>query len=258
MALKAKITAAEYNDLAGALQEHYTKSGDDYVLDTDDGSFTSRISEFRNNNIALQKELNNLKSDLEKYKGIDPKKYKETVDKLQQLEDNKLLDEGKVEELLNQRTERMRQDFEGKVSALTKDRDKYKSLSEQRQNLLQGTLVSSAVASAVSEVGVAAKGALPDIQARATSLWQVDEEGNVVAMDGDKVKYGADGKSPLTMKEWAEGLKADAPHLFEGSSGGGSRGSERQSGSGGKGTISRSEIGANLEKVASGEVDVTS
>lgn len=256
MALKAKITEEEFGELAEVLQEHYTKQGDEYVLDTDDKGYKDRISEFRNNNIALQQELESLKADLGKFKGIDPAKYQDTINKLQELEDKKLIDAGQIDELLAQRTERMRQDYEGRTQALETDRERFKALAQKRQELLQKTLVNSAVAEAVSSVGVPAKGALPDIQARATSLWHVDEDGNVVAMEGDTVKYGADGKNPLSMAEWAESLKQTAPHLFEGSSGGGAGGGGGKQNGGGSTVVSRADLSNNLEDVAAGKVAV--
>jgi hypothetical protein len=51
----------------------------------------------------------------------------------------------------------------------------------------------------------------------------LDDQGNVVARNGDELRYGKDGINPLTPKEWITTLKAsgEASHLWPPSSGGG-------------------------------------
>jgi hypothetical protein len=57
------------------------------------------------------------------YKGVDPEKYKQISKQIQDLEDKKLLDAGKVEELLNQKTEKMKNDYETRLEALSKAKE---------------------------------------------------------------------------------------------------------------------------------------
>jgi len=257
--LKFKLTANEFDELEDAFKAHYKQDGSgNYLLDTDDDS-RDRLKEFRTNNIQLQQKVQELEGTVNQYKDIDPKKARAALEELEQLKDKQLIDEGKVDELLANRTERMRQDFEGRLAAVTQDRDKFKELADKRFNTIRTTSVDSRIAEVVTNIGVPAKGALADIKRRAHETWTVDEDGNLIAMEGDKVKYGADGSNPLTMEEWAESLKQDAPHLFEGSSGGGANNQDRgDSGSQSKGTIGRNQIGSNLEDVAAGKVNVVS
>jgi hypothetical protein len=51
--------------------------------------------------------------------------------------------------------------------------------------------------------------------------------------DGTTIRYSRDGVTALTLDEWVDGLVAEAPHLFEPSSGGGAS----SNGSGGVGLI---------------------
>jgi hypothetical protein len=44
------------------------------------------------------------------------------------------------------------------------------------------------------------------------------------AFDGEKLRTGKDGFSPMTLAEWVDGLVGDAPHLFEANAGGGAVG----------------------------------
>jgi hypothetical protein len=52
--------------------------------------------------------------------------------------------------------------------------------------------------------------------------------------DGQTVRVGKDGMTPMTLDEWVDGQVAEAPHLFESNAGGGAAGS----GSGGAGNRS--------------------
>jgi hypothetical protein len=58
--------------------------------------------------------------------------------------------------------------------------------------------------------------------------------------DGQTVRVGKDGITPMTLDEWVEQQVADAPHLFESNAGGGGGGATSQysNGSGGVGNRS--------------------
>jgi hypothetical protein len=42
--------------------------------------------------------------------------------------------------------------------------------------------------------------------------------------DGQSVRYGRDGVTPMTLDEWVDAQVSDAPHLFESNAGGGAAG----------------------------------
>jgi hypothetical protein len=75
--------------------------------------------------------------------------------------------------------------------------------------------------------------AIPDITSRARATFKL-VDGVPQAFDGETMRPGKDGVSPLTLAEWVDGLVGDAPHLFEANAGGGAAGS----GSGGTGNRS--------------------
>jgi hypothetical protein len=59
-------------------------------------------------------------------------------------------------------------------------------------------------------------------------VWRAQDDGRVLAYQGDLQLYGADGGSPLTPKEWIGKLKEEAPHFFKGTTGGGAGGGEQR------------------------------
>jgi hypothetical protein len=77
--------------------------------------------------------------------------------------------------------------------------------------------------------------AIPDITARARTVFRlVDSAPRAYEADGQSVRVGKDGISPMTLDEWVEQQVADAPHLFESNAGGGAA----SNGSGGVGNKS--------------------
>lgn len=226
-----------------------------YLLQVEGMSPKSKIDEFRNSNIKLNKELAEARNDMTRFKDIDPKKYKEYKQKVLDLQDKELIDAGKLEEVVGQRTERMRTDFETKTANLQKvaqeSVSKYDTVKKQLDDfMLTGELTKVASAAKIRS------SAITDVINRGKTIFKL-KDGKITPYESDgAVMYGNDGISEMTTKEWMEGLGKSAPHLFEDSRGGDAHG-------GGKGS-SRSipftdmnKIGQNLEKIASGEVKVT-
>ena len=253
------ISAEEYAKLKPWQQAKCTVDGDGYKMELDDTDHKAKLDEFRQNNIQFKKQIEKLQGDLSKFKDIDPDKYKETTQKLQELQDEQLSKEGKLEELLEVRTERMRTELAGQLEALTSDRDNYKTQAEASNGKLSKMLIDNAITSVVTEVGAVRQGALTDILSRAHGVFQLNDKQEVVAMRDGSVRYGKDGKAPLTSKEFCEELLETAPYLFENSGGGGANGDGGHGGQGGSKTIAAGDGKAfsnNLQDIADGIVTV--
>lgn len=259
MALKALIKKEDFEALSDVLKEQYAQVGDtdEYALDVEEAGYKEKLGEFRGNNIKMRKQIEDLQKVADAYKDVDPKKYKEMQKQIQALEDKKLIDEGEIDKLVEQRTERMRSDFEGKRKADEKARKEAEEKAGKLESQLSTVLIDKEVQSAVSSVGAVKKGAMQDVLSRARTVWKL-QDGQPVPMEGDTVRYGKDGKSPMTMGEWAESLLEDAPYLFEGNKGGGAKGGGEGPTHDGK-IIARSDkdgFSRNLDKIAKGEVRV--
>ena len=109
MAIKTVISGEEFEQLVEPLKEYYKQEGEGYVLEYDGAE---KVREFRSNNIKYMKELKSAQEKLAALEGIDPEEVERVKLELQEIKDKKLLEEGNLEELLAQRTERMRQDFD--------------------------------------------------------------------------------------------------------------------------------------------------
>jgi hypothetical protein len=265
-----KATVKALTEVDEKYRDLYKQVGEEFVLDLDDGEFKTRISEFRNNNIELTRQLEemtkkgasveDLQKKLAEFDGIDVDAAKEAMTQAQQMKDKKLLDSGKIDELIAERTDRMRQDYDGKVTALEKALEKAVGSAGEFKSKLSTVVIDNSLQQAVSQVAAVRKGAMQDIIARGRSVWSLDDQGNPIPNGPDgSVLYGADAKTPLSMTEWAESLVKDADYLFDASSGGGSNGNDK--GDGGKSTKGvpshdQDAISQNLEGIASGDVQV--
>lgn len=144
------------------------------------------------------------------FEGIDIEAVKGLLSRAGQDEETKLLTEGKVDEVFNRRTERLRADNDKQLKIITARAEKAEAFAAKFQGKVLGDSVRGAALKA---------GALPeatdDIILRAKGVFSLNEEGEAVAVDeSGQTILGKDGKTPLTPLEWAESLRESAPHLW--------------------------------------------
>ena len=218
-----KVFVKDLTEISESLREHYVASDGGYVLDVDKKEYSNRINEFRTNNIDLTNKLKAF-GDLtvEKYDSL--KTEYETLMASQKQAGGK----GESEDL-----ERLKAEYEQRLEQANAGKAEAEKLTQNYREKLNAHIIDNTVAKAISNVGKVQKGALPDILRRARDVWQVNERGVPVAMDGETAIYGQDGKLPLTIEEYAQRLITEAPFYFEGNTGGGAGGSGGNSGGGG-------------------------
>ena len=223
-----KLVIAKLEEVAEGLRDLYKMGGDGkYHLETEeDADAKARLAEFRENNIKLMKERDELEG---KLKGLgDPKEIEAMRKKIQAIDDKQLLAAGEIDKLVEQKTERMKADYENRIQALEKVIEQNKTDLAKTTDHLSSVLIDSEITRAVTATGIPRKGALQDLLARGKRVFKL-VEGKPTPMEGDKVLYGKDAKAPLTFDEWAAIQLELSPYLFEASAGGGSAG-----GAGGK------------------------
>lgn len=165
-------------------------------------------------------EVKKLKEQVNGYNGVTPEQVAQMTSSLQNDEEKKLISEGKLDQVVANRTERMVKSHQQALEA----RDNELATTKQQVQQLQDKAIASAVKSAAASAG-ALPAALDDFVSRANGKFVLTDDYQVVAVDKDgNVLLDVDGKTPLTVESWAKSLKTDAPHLFTPASGGGSRG----------------------------------
>ena len=173
------------------------------------------------------------------FEGVDIDAVKGLLSKAGQDEETKLLTEGKVEEVFNRRTERLRGDHTKQIKALTERAEKAESFAAK----FQGKVLGDAVRGAALKAGALPE-ATDDIILRAKGVFSLSAEGEAIAVDEDGSPIlGKDGKTPLTPLEWAESLRESAPHLWPRASG-----TNAPGGGGGQAALKRSEMSATQKR----------
>jgi len=208
------------------------------VEDTASGKFkasvvpNAKLQEFRDNNISLAKERDELKAFNDKVRplvGDDVDAFGNEINDLRttkrQVEDGTLKGTDNIEKEVSTRVAQMEQNYQTQLAELG---TKFQNASDFGQNMAskyQDSVRDREITNAVlnAESGANPE-ALPDILHRARELFKVQEDGSLIAKNGDTTVYGADGATPMTPNEWLGKLLESAPYLGKASAGGGAAG----------------------------------
>src|SRR5438045_2263646 len=154
MALKFKLKSKD--EIPAEFQSLYVERDGAFVLDVDGVADKSKLDEFRANNVALLKQLDDLKK---RFEGIDPEKVRELEAEKRRLEEAHAIKNGEVERLINTRLSSAKADLEKQMEALSAERD---SLSSR----LADIQINQGVVLAATKRGLRAS-AIPDATLRA-------------------------------------------------------------------------------------------
>ena len=230
MALKYKFKAKD--EVPAEHLSLYTERDGAWVLDVEGAVEKAKLDEFRNTNITLAKERDELSK---RFEGIDPDEARALLAEKQKLEEEKLLrgnadpnaaekaekdkaaERERIEKVIEGRVKGIKAELEKQVGSLTTERDALNA----RLTAIQ---IDQGVITVATKRGLRPS-AIADITARARSVFKL-VNGNPAAFeaDGKSVRYGRDGLTPMTLEEWVDTQVSEAPHLFESNAGGGAAG----------------------------------
>lgn len=201
-------------EVPASLKDHYKQNAEGkWELQVEGAVAKSKVEEFRNKNIELQKELDATKA---KYKDVDPEKWGDYKAAYDDVQTGKAIKKEGFEEAVAKRVEAMKADMETKLKAEQEARAK-------AEGDLTTLRLDHALRDAGNKRGIR-KEAVNDLLLRGRQSLKF-EDGKLIAYgdDGQK-RYGANG-DPMTADEWADDLLKNAPHLFEPNKGQGAPGS---------------------------------
>lgn len=216
----------------------------DGVTELEDGagfevnlSLTSKVTEFRDNNIKLSEERDTLVNVNKEYLAIvgdDVKTFSDSLIALrktqQSVDDGNLSENKDVEKEVTKRTESMRSGYDDQLKENAATIVELKSNVGALNSAINRNIVGNAVTAAVTatDSGVHLS-AINDLITRASNRFIV-EDGALIARNGEAIVYGADGTTPQSVTEWIESLKQKSPHLFIAPKGGGAGGTDKKFG----------------------------
>lgn len=223
---------------------HYVEENGKFRLDLegyeDPKGLKSALQSERDAAKTAQRELQRLQKQFE---GIDPEIVKKVFAQLDQDEEAKLIAQGKVNEVIQKRTEKMREEHARLLNAETTRANNAEAYANKfKQSVVQGQIVQAAVELEAPPEATA------DIAFLAQSKFVLDEDSKAVAVDEDgEVIIGKDGKTPLSPKEWVESLREQNPYFWPKANESGAPGSSNTKG---QVYILKADGSVNLTKLA--------
>jgi hypothetical protein len=158
------------------------------------------------------------------FEGLDAAKIKEMINNMNQSEEAKLISEGKIDEVIERRMDRIRSDGDAKLTELTTQLAESNSNSDKYKGLFEGKTIEDTIRAEAIKNGVRTE-ALPDVVRRGLDTFSLSESGEVEARNknGDLVKTKDD--FILNPERFVTNLKTESPHYWPTSEGTGSQGS---------------------------------
>src|SRR5688572_16813167 len=118
MALKYKIKSRE--EVPAEHANLYVERDGAFVLDAEGVVDKAKLDEFRNTNIALAKERDELK---QRFDGIDPEEVRKLAEEKRKLEEAQQVKAGEVDKVIETRLKTARTEWEKLQNAVTAERD---------------------------------------------------------------------------------------------------------------------------------------
>lgn len=226
-ALKTKIDNLE--EVSEDLQKFYEETGTgSYVLAIDGvpPQAQAKIAEFRENNINLAKEREQLEEKLKVFEGLDPEKARDALSKLATMEEEEMVKSGDIETLVQQRLNANKADHLKQLETLKAAKDEAEKKAKVNQAKLSEYIIQQRVMDAIHQTATPHSAAVPDILQRARAQWRLGDDGAMYAVDeyGNK-QFSKGGDEPLSPVEWSKNLVENARHLFAASVGSSATGS---------------------------------
>lgn len=200
------------SEIPEGLRGYYTEKEGKLHFDTQEIVPKAKLHEFMNNNRDLNARVRALTESQKSYEGIDPEEARKALEEQRKIKEKKLIDAGKIDEIISQRTERLKAEYQKQLQDLSA---KY----ESTHSKLSGLLVDNAIRNAAISAGVH-EDALDDVERAGREVFRLVGD-EALPMDGDRVIYGKDGKTPLTVTEWLEEKAPKKAHWFKQTIGGG-------------------------------------
>ncbi|WNL50637.1 hypothetical protein RPALISO_48 [Ruegeria phage RpAliso] len=203
-----------------------------------------KITEFRENNVKLSQERDNLIGIMTKYEqvtgvtmeqlaegGLDSfaKALESLRDTKKKVEDGALVENTSLEEAAAARVTEVTNSFKAQLAEIAKERDVHKERAKAADDRANQMQVENAVRLAASDPDVAMLDkAVNLVLPAAFRTFRIDEGKLTPKMSDGTIVYGSDGVTPMSVKEWLLKQRDENDFLFKGSRGGGASGSDQK------------------------------
>lgn len=223
MALQFAIDLAAFDALSDEIKKLYKKREDGkFALEVEGVADKTKLDEFRATNVELIEKNKKLLSDIEKFKDIDPAKYKALMEKFQSDEEKKLMKDGNVDEVIKLRTTAIIKDRDDQLAA--KDGIIKKLQGEKDQSIKEKDtyIVEAEMRKSIDNPDVGFQPGVANILKDTVLREFVHKDGKVIRVKPDgSVVYGKKDGEPQGLDEFIQVYAKEHPYLVKPSSGGG-------------------------------------
>jgi len=229
--------------------------------ETAEGAFTvkvapaDKITEFRDKNIALSQERDELAGNVSKYESVTGVSLEQLAegklsdfakaleglrDTKKRVEDGALVENTSLEEAAASRVTEVTNNFKSQLSEMAKERDAHKERAKSADERANQMMVENSIRLAASDPDVAMLDkAVGLVLPAAFKTFRIEEGGKLVPKMADgTIVYGSDGVTAMSPKEWLLKQRDENDFLFRGSKGGGASGSDQKT----SGRLSAAEL----------------
>ena len=175
----------------------------------------SAVAALKAKNDELISEKRKLQEQTAEFADFDKDTLKNYIARLKNDEEARLIAEGKVGDVIDRRTERMRESYQSQIAENQKLAQEWQSKYGDLEQKFNYTRIDSALRDAALSANVVPS-AIDDIITRGRGAFEIDANGNIISKDkytGD-IKIGADGKNPYGALDFISDLKKVAPHFW--------------------------------------------
>lgn len=240
----ATIVYEILSDVPEDLRDHATEVDGKYSVKV---SPQAQIKEFRDNNIKLSTERDELSTAVAQYEQVTgvaipdlhegklgdfAKQLEALRETKQRVDDGKLIEETSLEEAAAARVTTATDAFKTQLHQMAQERDAHKERAAAADKRADAMQVENAIRLAASDPDIAMYDkAVTLMLPNVLSVFKVEDSGKLVPKSSDgTIIYGHDGVTPMTMKEYLLKERETNDYLFKGAKGGGGTGSSDTTG----------------------------
>ena len=228
------------------LADHYEEQDGRFILKVDGLVPKAKVDEFRQNNVSLMKERQELNKKLSEFEDFDVEQAREALKFREDVEKQNLMDKGQYEELLKKEIAQLDKQHGKQIKQLQENVENAQKELANKQRLLNQNVIDKTVQETLDNKPMLTNVARMLLMDRAKQSFNVDDTGKIVAKDEDNnIRYAKNGVDLYGISDYIEDYILDYqndPSFVKPSTGGGARSAEEfQTGSGGAIRISEAE-----------------
>lgn len=182
----------------------------------------------KKNQELIEKEKKH-REQLSQFDGVDIEKIKNLQKQMMENEEMRLLAEGKTEEVVARRVEAMKRDYDSQIAAREAKMAEYEATLKKKEEKLAELVIDGQLREAYVSLDFDPD-ALDFVLMQGRQVFMMDENGRAVPRDehGNLI-FGKDGKTPISAREYLEGLADKKKFLRKPSKGAGASPNNRSS-----------------------------